>query len=118
MPCASATIFSALPFLAAKAAYCTPASRGHAGLLSKGSIMAHVLQQKSRSTAPVGVLASEEASRMERRILIAEDNEVNRQQLQQVLEADQKVKVDTTNDGIEALEALVGNNYSILLTDL
>ena len=55
---------------------------------------------------------------MERRVLIAEDNEVNRQQMQQVLEVDNKVKVDTTNDGLAALEALVHNNYSILLTDL
>jgi DNA-binding NtrC family response regulator len=55
---------------------------------------------------------------MERRVLIAEDNEVNRQQMKQVLEADQKVRVDTTNDGMQALEALVANNYSILLTDL
>jgi DNA-binding NtrC family response regulator len=55
---------------------------------------------------------------MERRVLIAEDNEVNRQQMQQVLEADHKVKVDTTNDGMGALEALVNNNFSILLTDL
>ena len=55
---------------------------------------------------------------MERRVLIAEDNEVNRQQMQQVLEADHKVKVDTVSDGMGALEALVNNNYSILLTDL
>src|SRR5947208_13868337 len=38
--------------------------------------------------------------------------------MQQVLESDQKVKVDTTSDGMTALEALVANNYSILLTDL
>jgi DNA-binding NtrC family response regulator len=55
---------------------------------------------------------------MDRRILIAEDNETNRLQMQQVLESDGKVKVDTKADGIEALDALVNNNYSILLTDL
>jgi DNA-binding NtrC family response regulator len=55
---------------------------------------------------------------MDRRILIAEDNETNRLQMQQVLEFDGKVKVDTKADGIEALDALVNNNYSILLTDL
>src|SRR5262249_34984490 len=59
-----------------------------------------------------------ETFEMERRVLIAEDNEVNRQQMKQVLESDQKVHVDTTADGMQALEALVGNNYSILLTDL
>ncbi len=55
---------------------------------------------------------------MDRRILIAEDNETNRLQMQQVLESDGKVKVDTKADGIEALDALVNRNYSILLTDL
>jgi DNA-binding NtrC family response regulator len=55
---------------------------------------------------------------MDRRILIAEDNETNRLQMQQVLESDGKVKVDTKADGIEALDAVVNNNYSILLTDL
>ncbi len=55
---------------------------------------------------------------MERRVLIAEDNEINRQQMKQVLESDQKVTVDTTSDGKEALEALVARNYSILVTDL
>jgi DNA-binding NtrC family response regulator len=55
---------------------------------------------------------------MDRRILIAEDNETNRLQMQQVLEADGKLKVDTKADGIEALDAVVNSNYSILLTDL
>jgi DNA-binding NtrC family response regulator len=55
---------------------------------------------------------------MDRHILIAEDNETNRLQMQQLIEADGKVKVDTKADGIEALEALISSNYSILLTDL
>jgi DNA-binding NtrC family response regulator len=55
---------------------------------------------------------------MQRRILIAEDNELTRQQLQQLLENDSKIKVDTTGDGFEALEALVNHNYSIVITDL
>jgi len=80
--------------------------------------MAHVLQAKGSAAAPSGALLSKETSQMERRVLIAEDNEVNREQMRQVLEADQKVKADTTSDGMEALEALVANNYSILLTDL
>ncbi len=55
---------------------------------------------------------------MQRRILIAEDNEQTRQQLQELLGNDPKVKVDTTGDGFEALEALVNHNYSLVLTDL
>jgi DNA-binding NtrC family response regulator len=55
---------------------------------------------------------------MQRRILIADDNELTRQQLQKLLEADKKVKVDTVTDGSQALEALTGQNYSIIITDL
>src|SRR4051812_41876354 len=80
--------------------------------------MAHALHLKSSAAAPAGAPLSKETTQMERRVLIAEDNEVNRQQFQQVLEADQKVKVDTTSDGMAALQALVEKNYSILLTDL
>jgi DNA-binding NtrC family response regulator len=80
--------------------------------------MAHALQPNGKTAAPAGAPLSKENIEMERRILIAEDNEVNRQQFRQVLEADGKVKVDVTSDGMAALEALVANNYSILLTDL
>jgi DNA-binding NtrC family response regulator len=55
---------------------------------------------------------------MQRRILIAEDNELTRQQLQQLLEAEPKVQVDTTGDGLEALQALIERNYSLVITDL
>jgi DNA-binding NtrC family response regulator len=55
---------------------------------------------------------------MQRRILIAEDNELGRQQLQKLLEADRKLKVDTVGDGIQALEAVSSQNYSVLITDL
>jgi DNA-binding NtrC family response regulator len=59
-----------------------------------------------------------EARVMRRRILIAEDNELTRQQLQKLLEADKRLKVDTVGDGIQALEAVGAQNYSVLLTDL
>jgi DNA-binding NtrC family response regulator len=55
---------------------------------------------------------------MQRRILIAEDNELNRQQLQKLLEVDKKLKVDTVGDGNQALEAVSAQNYSVLITDL
>src|SRR4051794_16220816 len=82
--------------------------------------MAHLLQRHRESSAPApsGAPFAKENTQMERRVLIAEDNEVNRQQMRQVLEADQKVKVDTTSDGMAALEALVNSNYSVLVTDL
>jgi DNA-binding NtrC family response regulator len=53
----------------------------------------------------------------QRRILIAEDSEVNRRQLQHWL-ATEQVRVDAVGDGDEALDALNSNNYSILITDL
>lgn len=54
----------------------------------------------------------------QRRILIAEDNELNRKNLQQLLSADPMLEIDTVPDGTAALEALVEHNYSIVLTDL
>src|SRR5438105_14731348 len=51
------------------------------------------------------------------RILIAEDNEVNRRKFQQLLETEQ-IKVDTAGDGLEALDNLIAHNYSIVITDL
>ncbi len=55
---------------------------------------------------------------LQRRVLIAEDNELTCQQLKQLLEGDPKVQVDTTGDGLEALQALIEHNYSIVITDL
>ncbi|HZT80752.1 MAG TPA: response regulator, partial [Gemmataceae bacterium] len=52
-----------------------------------------------------------------RRVLIADDNEANRNQLKHLLEGDQ-LKVDTVADGMQALEALSNSNYSVVLTDL
>jgi DNA-binding NtrC family response regulator len=80
--------------------------------------MAHALQSTGTAETPVSDFLAKEITQMERRVLIAEDNEVNRQQLKQALENDPKLKVDATNDGKEALQALVSKNYSILLTDL
>jgi DNA-binding NtrC family response regulator len=55
---------------------------------------------------------------MRRRILIVDDNEQQRKILQDLLEEDLKVKVDTTSDGSEALKALTLHNYSIVISDL
>jgi DNA-binding NtrC family response regulator len=59
-----------------------------------------------------------EAAFPQRRILIAEDHELNRKNLQQLLGADRSLEIDAVPDGTAALEALVDNNYSIVLTDL
>src|SRR5436305_6118051 len=81
--------------------------------------MARTLQAQTQSnTHPHPADVPVETVPMQRRILIAEDSELNRRQLQQLLEADQKLKVDTASDGTEALQALIGNNYSIVITDL
>src|SRR5436309_11518148 len=61
---------------------------------------------------------AEETDLMQRRILIADDNELARQQLQKLLEGDQRLKVDTASNGTEALEAICDHNYSIVITDL
>src|SRR5437899_1555233 len=60
----------------------------------------------------------EEADIMQRRILIVDDNELARQQLQKLLESDQRLRVDTANNGTEALEAICDHSYSIVITDL
>jgi DNA-binding NtrC family response regulator len=52
-----------------------------------------------------------------RRILIADDNEANRLTLQHLVQTEY-LQVDTASDGVEALNALLNNNYSVLITDL
>jgi DNA-binding NtrC family response regulator len=55
---------------------------------------------------------------MNRRILIAEDNETAREQLKKLLESYHRVQVDTVSDGTQALEAVCEQAYSIVITDL
>jgi DNA-binding NtrC family response regulator len=55
---------------------------------------------------------------MQRRILVVEDDELTRQQLQALLQTDSNLKVDATGDGNTALKALSEHSYSIVLTDL
>src|SRR5206468_936072 len=76
--------------------------------------MAHTLLEVPRPHP----ITSEEADFMQRRILIADDNELARQQLQKLLEGDQRLKVDLASNGTEALEAICDHNYSIVITDL
>src|SRR5689334_24307561 len=52
-----------------------------------------------------------------RRILVADDNEANRHTLRHLVQTEY-LDVETASNGEEALEALIGNNFSVLITDL
>jgi DNA-binding NtrC family response regulator len=80
--------------------------------------MARALQTSAQVNGSCSASLTQELEPMQRRLLIAEDNELTRQQLKQLLEADEKIQVDTTGDGAEALQKLIEHNYSIVITDL
>jgi DNA-binding NtrC family response regulator len=83
--------------------------------------MGHVARQEpgNDQIACVSVTAvSKDAEAVPRRILIVEDNEVARRQLQQLLQTDLNLQVDATGDGHKALQDLAEHNYSIVITDL
>src|SRR5262249_12832176 len=97
-----------------------PFPSGRAGSFSQGSIMARTLHPTSESAAQSPKPSpTPEAGLMQpkRRILIAEDNEVNRQQVKHLLESGQ-IEVDTVGDGVQALEAVTANTYGVVITDL
>lgn len=58
-----------------------------------------------------------EATPAPRRILVADDNDTSRRQLQQLLQT-QDLTVDIAANGAEALEALTARHYSLVVTDL
>ena len=53
-----------------------------------------------------------------RRVLIVEDNELARRELQKLLQADPEIEVDIAGDGQRALQQLIEREYSLLVTDL
>jgi DNA-binding NtrC family response regulator len=53
----------------------------------------------------------------QRRLLIVEDKELDRQQLQTLFQ-DPKLLVETAADGAEAMQKLATRNYSVVITDL
>ncbi len=59
-----------------------------------------------------------EPAAVARHLLLAEDSDDSRRFLQHLLEKDPGLRVDAVRNGTEALEALLENHYSILLTDL
>jgi DNA-binding NtrC family response regulator len=58
------------------------------------------------------------APHAQRRVMVVEDHEATRRQLQHVLQVDPSFQVDAFHDGKAALEALSQTPYSILITDL
>ncbi len=52
------------------------------------------------------------------RILVVEDNELARKQLQQLLGANKQFHVDSVSDGQQALTAIKKESYNLILTDL
>jgi len=75
----------------------------------------------TESSSPSSLPASQSVSgpvRLKRRILIADDSNTTRVQLQKLLETDPNLSVDLVSDGREALAALTERPYSIVLTDL
>lgn len=73
----------------------------------------HVLGEPSPAPA-----APADKSAVPRRVLIVEDNDLARRQLQQLLNSDPLLQVEARKDGNEALQELRQGNYSILVTDL
>jgi DNA-binding NtrC family response regulator len=74
--------------------------------------------QIDRPSSKAAPSPDQEVVLVPRRVLIVEDNELACRQLQQLLQADPQIQVDTANDGHKALEDLTNKNYSIVLTDL
>ena len=61
---------------------------------------------------------AETAPVSKRRVLIVEDNDTARKQIQVFLETDPNLTVDTAANGGDALKALAERPYSVIITDL
>ena len=70
-------------------------------------------EEKAAEATPLGP-----HSDSKRRILIVEDNETARKQMQIFLETDSGLCVDTAANGGDALKALTEHPYSVVVTDL
>src|SRR5262245_27867481 len=70
------------------------------------------------STSLPGPTNGSDGSLPPRHILVVEDNELARRQLQQLLQTDPQLRVETTGDGEDALHKLAERDYSIVITDL
>src|SRR4029079_514132 len=72
----------------------------------------------SPEAAPLEPTPVGPASPSKRRVLIVEDNETARKQIQVFLETDPGLCVDTAPNGSDALQALTDRPYSVIVTDL
>ena len=72
-----------------------------------------VPEETAEKTSPLG-----HVSESKRRVLIVEDNETARKQMQIFLETDSDLRVDTAANGSDALKALAECTYSVIITDL
>jgi DNA-binding NtrC family response regulator len=78
----------------------------------------HAKHNGHRNIAVEKIVPKEETPAIKRRILIVEDEDAARQQLQHLLAADADLHIDSTSNGKVALEWLTERNYSMVLTDL
>lgn len=74
-------------------------------------------RKDSSETSSPPAAATAEVALPPRGVLIVEDEEGARNKLQALLQ-DPEMRVDVTKDGDQALQKLLENNYSILITDL
>jgi DNA-binding NtrC family response regulator len=78
----------------------------------------HLERDHSSNESSAVPVAGGSNSTLARRVLIVEDNELARKQLQQLLAADPQLEVDATPDGREAYRILGEGAYSLVITDL
>jgi DNA-binding NtrC family response regulator len=72
----------------------------------------------STNPQPADANTPAEIATTKRRVLIVDDNETARKQVQVFLESDPLIAVDTASNGSEALKALGERPYSVIVTDL
>jgi DNA-binding NtrC family response regulator len=80
--------------------------------------MATVAAEQEMETTAVAEKAPVVAPSFVRRILVVDDNDTARRQIQLALSAEAKVEVETVGDGQAALRRLQEQSWSVVLTDL
>ncbi len=73
--------------------------------------------ESTEATIPATVPVAEVPA-SKRRVLVVEDNETARKQIQIFLETDPNLLVDTASNGSDALKAMTELPYSVIVTDL
>src|ERR1051326_8733116 len=76
------------------------------------------MKSDNNGHAPSSVTKDSQHQPLLRRILLVEDDDVARRQLQKLLQVDPQIHVDAVEDGEQALKALDSTPYSIVITDL